>query len=90
MYSDPRSSTNGMPAERRASANPIDMVPPNANDLVSPSLRSITGRIGRPNFSANCEVALVVRGHGHDRARAVRHQHVVRDPDRDARAVHRD
>ena len=31
-------------------------------------------------------VALVVRGHGHDRAVAVAHQHVVRDPDRDAAA----
>ena len=34
-------------------------------------------------------VALVVRRHGHDRARAVLHQHVVRDPDRDLRAVDR-
>ena len=35
------------------------------------------------------EVAVVVRRHGHDRAGAVRHQHVVGDPDRDARAVDR-
>ena len=34
-------------------------------------------------------VALVVRRHRHDRARAVLHQHVVRDPDRDRLAVHR-
>ena len=34
-------------------------------------------------------VALVVRGHGHDRAGAVVHQHVVGDPDRQPRAVHR-
>ena len=32
-------------------------------------------------------VALVVRRHGHDRAGAVLHQHVVGDPDRDALAV---
>src|SRR4029453_12833327 len=29
-------------------------------------------------------VALVLAGHGHDRARAVAEQHVVGDPDRDA------
>ena len=34
------------------------------------------------------EVALVVRGHGHDRAGAVVHQHVVGDPDRDPLVVH--
>jgi hypothetical protein len=34
-------------------------------------------------------VALVVRGHGHDRARPVLHQDVVRDPDRDRLAVDR-
>ena len=34
-------------------------------------------------------VALVVRGHGHDRAGAVLHQHVVGDPDRDPLAVDR-
>ena len=33
------------------------------------------------------EVALVVRGHGHDRAGAVLHQHVVGDEDRDLLAV---
>ena len=33
------------------------------------------------------EVALVVRGHGHDRAGAVAHQHVVGDEDRDALVV---
>src|SRR5688500_740910 len=32
-------------------------------------------------------VAFVVRGHGHDRARAVLHQDVVRDPDRNRLAV---
>ena len=30
-----------------------------------------------------------MRGHGHDRARAVLDEHVVGDPDRDALAVHR-
>ena len=35
------------------------------------------------------EVALVVTGHGHDRAGAVAHQHVVGDPDRDRLAVDR-
>ena len=35
------------------------------------------------------EVALVVRGHGHDRARPVLHQHVVGDPDRDSLVVDR-
>ena len=34
-------------------------------------------------------VALVVGGHGHDRAGAVLHQHVVGDPDRDRLAVDR-
>ena len=35
-------------------------------------------------------VALVVCGHGHDRARPVAHQDVVGDPDRDRLAVDRD
>ena len=35
------------------------------------------------------EVTLVVGGHGHDRAGAVLHQHVVRDPDRDRLAGRR-
>ena len=33
------------------------------------------------------EVALIVCGHSHDSARAIRHQHVIGDPDRDALAV---
>ena len=39
--------------------------------------------IGSPCCLRELEVALVVRGHGHDRAGAVAHQHVVGDPDRD-------
>ena len=35
------------------------------------------------------EVALVVRRHRHDGAGAVAHEHVVADPDRDRRVVHR-
>ena len=36
------------------------------------------------------EVACVVAGHGHDRAGAVAHQHVVGDVDGHVGAVHRD
>ena len=46
-----------------------------------------TRRIGSPNFVREQEVALVVGGHGHDRARAVAGQHVVGDEDRDPLAV---
>ena len=46
-----------------------------------------TWRIGRPYVVRELVVALVVRGHGHDRAGAVLHQHVVGDPDRDRLAV---
>ena len=42
----------------------------------------------QPELLREREVALVVRGHGHDRAGAVVHQHVVGDPDRDALVVH--
>ena len=35
------------------------------------------------------EVAVVVGGHGHNRARPIGDQHVIRDPDRDARVVDR-
>ena len=38
---------------------------------------------------AEFEVALVVRGHGHDRAGAVAHQHEVADPDRHLLAAER-
>ena len=40
-------------------------------------------------LSRELEIALVMRRHGHDRAGAVTHQHVIRDPDRHALAVHR-
>ena len=51
--------------------------------------RDDLARSAGSNFSREREVALVVRGHGHDRAGAVVHQHVVGDPDRDALVVHR-
>ena len=44
---------------------------------------------GEAKLQRELEVALVVGGHGHDRARAVGHQHVVGDPDRHVRAVDR-
>ena len=50
---------------------------------------AITTRTGRSYCCRELEVALVVRGHRHDRARAVVHQDVVGDPDRDRLAVHR-
>ncbi len=43
----------------------------------------------QPVLAGKGEVAFVVGGDSHDGARAVRHQHVIRDPDRDARAVDR-
>ena len=43
--------------------------------------------MGRPNLFANSIVPLVVGGHGHDRAGAVAHHHVVGDPDGDLLAV---
>ena len=39
--------------------------------------------IGRPNALGEVPVALVLPGHGHDRAGAVAHQHVVGDEHRD-------
>ena len=44
---------------------------------------------GQPVRLGELPVALVMRRHGHDRARAVAHQDVVGDPDRDALAAHR-
>ena len=35
------------------------------------------------------EVALVMRRHSHDRARAIGHQDIIRDPDGDAHLVDR-
>ena len=43
----------------------------------------------QPERAREVQVALVVRGHGHDRAVAVVGQHVVGGPDRDALAVDR-
>ena len=47
----------------------------------APSTGRITGRIGDAVLAAEFEIALVVRGHGHDGAGAVAHQHEVADPD---------
>ncbi len=55
----------------------------------SPSAGTTTGRTGQVERLRELEVSLVVRGHGHDRARAVVHQHVVGDPDRQPRVVDR-
>ena len=47
--------------------------------------RAVNGPDHGPNrdavLFAKLEVALIVRGHGHDRARAIAHQHEVADPD---------
>ena len=48
-----------------------------------------TTRTGSPNLRREVQVALVVRGHRHDRAGAVVGQHVVGRPHRDPLAVHR-
>ena len=48
-----------------------------------------TTRMGRPILAGEREVALVVRRHGHDRAGAIGHQHVVGDPDGDRAPVDR-
>ncbi len=45
--------------------------------------------IGKSILPGELEVALVVRWHGHDRARAIARQHIVGDPDRDALVVDR-
>ena len=55
----------------------------------SPSARRDDLPHRQPVRLRELEVALVVRGHGHDRAGAVVHQHVVGDPDRDPLAVDR-
>ena len=43
----------------------------------------------QPELARESEIALVVRRHSHDGASAVGHQHVVGDPDRDVRTIHR-
>ncbi len=40
-------------------------------------------------LAGKLKVALVVGGHGHDRAGTVAHQHIVGDPDRDAFIIDR-
>ena len=55
----------------------------------SPSAGATTGTHLDPVALCECVVALVVRRHGHDRARAVSHQHVVGHPDRDGLTVDR-
>ena len=60
-------------------------------------VRAVLGRLAvgglhdspdrQPVLDREVVVALVVGGNGHDRARAVPHQHVVGDPDRDLLAV---
>ncbi len=52
-----------------------------------PDGSSMTRRIGRSYFCAKRVVALVVRGHRHQRARAVLHEHVVGDEHRQLLAV---
>ena len=68
----PEFSTNAVVGERRL----------RIRRRAAPSTGRITGRIGNPVRLAEFEIALVVRGHRHDRARAVVHQHEVADPDR--------
>ncbi len=38
---------------------------------------------GQAELAGKIKVALIVRGNGHDRARAVAHQDIIGDPDRD-------
>ncbi len=45
--------------------------------------------MGRSYFRAKAKSRSSCAGHSHDRARAVGHQHIVRDPDRDARLIDR-
>ena len=56
-------------------------------ELTSFPSSSMTSTTGRTNVSRELAVALVVGGDGHDRARAVVHEDVVGDPDRELLAV---
>ena len=47
------------------------------------------GDHGQVEFAGELEIALIVGRHRHDRSRAVREQHVVGDPHRDALLIHR-
>ena len=51
--------------------------------------RLLDGGDRQPELAGELEVALVAARHGHDRAGAVAHQHVVGDPHRDRLAVER-
>jgi hypothetical protein len=62
------------------SVNASVMVAPSAS---SPSTGRITGRSAMPYLRAEFEIALIVRGHGHDGAGAVAHQDEVADPHRE-------
>ena len=75
---------DALAGERRAGA--VSLV---AQAAARTASDSTTSMIGRSNFTREFVIALVVRGHGHDRAGAVAHQHVVGDPDRDLLAVDR-
>src|SRR3989304_3364936 len=55
MYSEPWRSSNGMASRRSASAKPSFIVPPRAKDLVSPSVRSMTGKMGSPYLRAKAK-----------------------------------
>ena len=55
----------------------------------APSTGRITGRIAMWYLLAEFEVALIVRGHGHDGAGAVAHQDEVADPDGNLLAAER-
>ena len=86
---------------RRAAAllaQPLDDLPDRLVGGQAGELAGVDQDLGllldhRPNRQPVClcelAVALVVRGHGHDRARPVVHQHVVGDPDRDPLVVDR-
>ena len=45
--------------------------------------------MGSSNLRGKFKIALVVRRHAHDRARAVTHQNVIGDPDGDPLVAHR-
>ena len=66
------------------------MVPSSTDaSFATPCVEEITSRISRPNFLRKFIIAFVVRRNGHDRAGAVAHQDVVRNPDRNLFVVHR-
>ena len=58
--------------------------------LLHMSPPATTSTMGRPNFLREFPVARVMAWHRHNRARAIAHQHIIRNPDGDFLAVHRD